>query len=136
MCGVRGAEAEGLGSLVHRGPYADLYLARSPVRGCVVAVWNGEHVAEPTELPEAEALGYLRQVVCAGRAVAEFFMPAKLNYETHGNAVPHLHTRIIPRHWDDPAPGAPLPPHHLRGRPGRAHAADVRALAALLRRYG
>lgn len=36
-------------------------------------------------------------------------MPCQLNYMTFGNAVPHVHTHIVPRHPDDPAPGRPLP---------------------------
>ncbi|MFE2867711.1 hypothetical protein [Embleya sp. NPDC059259] len=41
-----------------------------------------------------------------GRAVEDVFGPWKVNYETLGNALPHLHTHVIPRHRDDPAPGA------------------------------
>jgi diadenosine tetraphosphate (Ap4A) HIT family hydrolase len=35
--------------------------------------------------------------------------PVKLNYDVLGNAVPHLHTHIVPRHADDPRPGWPFP---------------------------
>lgn len=30
-----------------------------------------------------------------------------MNYLTLGNAVPHLHTHLIPRYYGDPAPGRP-----------------------------
>lgn len=26
-----------------------------------------------------------------------------------GNTVPHLHTHVVPRYVDDPAPGGPIP---------------------------
>jgi len=32
-----------------------------------------------------------------------------MNYQTLGNAVPHLHTHLVPRFAQDPAPGRPLP---------------------------
>jgi diadenosine tetraphosphate (Ap4A) HIT family hydrolase len=32
-----------------------------------------------------------------------------MNYKTLGNAVPHLHTHLLPRLAQDPAPGCPLP---------------------------
>jgi len=36
------------------------------------------------------------------------FDPVKLNYLTLGNTIPHLHTHVVPRYRDDPAPGGPI----------------------------
>ena len=36
------------------------------------------------------------------------YRPVKMNLLTMGNAVPHLHTHVVPRYHDDPAPGAPI----------------------------
>ena len=44
-----------------------------------------------------------------GRAIEAAFRPVKMNYETLGNAVPHLHTHVMPRYADDPRPGFPFP---------------------------
>ncbi|MFL5929545.1 MAG: HIT domain-containing protein [Gaiellaceae bacterium] len=33
--------------------------------------------------------------------------PAKLNLQILGNAVPHLHTHVVPRYLDDPEPERP-----------------------------
>ena len=41
-------------------------------------------------------------------AVRARFDPVKLNYLTLGNIVPHLHTHVVPRYRDDPAPGGPI----------------------------
>ena len=41
-------------------------------------------------------------------AVQARFKPVKLNYMTLGNTVPHLHTHVLPRYQDDPAPGGPI----------------------------
>jgi diadenosine tetraphosphate (Ap4A) HIT family hydrolase len=40
--------------------------------------------------------------------VQALFDPVKLNYLTLGNTVPHLHTHVLPRYRDDPAPGGPI----------------------------
>jgi diadenosine tetraphosphate (Ap4A) HIT family hydrolase len=34
---------------------------------------------------------------------------SRSNYELLGNAVPHLHTHLVPRYIDDIAPGRPMP---------------------------
>lgn len=39
---------------------------------------------------------------------------------TFGNAVPHVHTHIVPRYPDDPAPGRPLPDEVFRDAPALA----------------
>jgi diadenosine tetraphosphate (Ap4A) HIT family hydrolase len=41
-------------------------------------------------------------------AVFRAFTPRKLNYELLGNAVPHLHWHLFPRHSDDPHPRGPV----------------------------
>jgi diadenosine tetraphosphate (Ap4A) HIT family hydrolase len=34
--------------------------------------------------------------------------PPRINYECLGNVTAHVHWHVIPRHADDPAPGAPV----------------------------
>src|SRR5215470_9949770 len=63
----------------------------------------------PTELSEAEASGYWAEVLAVARALIEVYKPLKMNYETLGNSLPHLHTHLIPRFTDDPRPGQPFP---------------------------
>ncbi len=81
---------------------------RSRLPGYCVVVWKGHHVAEPTALDPADAAGYWADVVEVGRAVEAEFEPVKLNYLTLGNWVPHLHTHVLPRYREDPAPGGPI----------------------------
>jgi diadenosine tetraphosphate (Ap4A) HIT family hydrolase len=116
------------------GEVSNAVLPRRGVqRGYTVVIWRGRHVVEPTELSEDEAGAYWRDVLRVGRALEERFGPVKLNYETHGNTLPHLHTHVMPRYPDDPRPARPFPypedepsphPEELR--------ADVAALRALL----
>jgi diadenosine tetraphosphate (Ap4A) HIT family hydrolase len=89
--------------------FSDAYLQRrSWQRGYTIVVWRGRHVAEPTELDEAEAGGYWREVLRVGSALGRHYRPVKLNYQILGNAVPHLHAHLLPRFAQDPAPGRPL----------------------------
>ncbi|HEY7070513.1 MAG TPA: HIT family protein [Acidimicrobiales bacterium] len=82
---------------------------RSRLPGYCIAVWRHRHVAEPFELVPEEAAGYWREVTSLARALEDEFRPVKLNLMTLGNAVPHLHTHVVPRYLDDPAPAGPLP---------------------------
>jgi diadenosine tetraphosphate (Ap4A) HIT family hydrolase len=78
-------------------------------RGLTVVIWRGRHVAEPTELNDEEAHGYWRDLLTVGRTLEDVLRPVKTNYNVLGNAVPHLHTHIVPRYADDPRPGWPFP---------------------------
>ena len=114
MCELIKAPDSSWAIQVHAGTYVRAYLPRTgSITGYTVAVWNGRHVAEPTELETAEADGYWREVLRIGRAVAQTFEHAKMNYLTLGNSVPHLHTHIVPRPLLDPAPHRPLPWSYL-----------------------
>lgn len=110
LCDVIGVRENNWGVRVFAGRYVDAYLPRSgSVPGYTVAVWNGRHVSEPTQLEEQEATGFWRETLRVGRAVERCFEHAKMNYQMLGNSVPHLHAHIIPRPLLDPAPNQPLP---------------------------
>jgi diadenosine tetraphosphate (Ap4A) HIT family hydrolase len=100
------------------------------VRGDAVAIWKHRHVAEPTELPAGQAAGFWLEALRAGAAIERHLRPVKLNYLTLGNALPHLHTHIVPRYADDPVPGHPLPFDFLdnQRQPEARLQADVLAL--------
>jgi len=124
------------GARVFSGRCTDAYLSRHDGQpGYTVVVWRGRHVAEPTELTADEASQYWRELLTVARALEEHFQPAKTNYQILGNAVPHLHTHVMLRYEDDPAPGRPLPwPQGARPRvPAERFEAEVAALRARLR---
>jgi len=117
------------------GEIADAYLLRADVqRGLSVVVFRGRHVVEPTELTDAEAAAYGREVLRAARAIQAVMQPVKLNYDVLGNSVPHLHTHLVPRYADDPRPGWPFPfPHpDPPPMPEERLMADVGALRSAL----
>ncbi len=110
MCANQGLEDNGFGRRILKGRYADVFLQRkAPMPGYAIAIWKDGHVAEPMDLDRAAAAGYWQDLLDAARAIRSHYDPAKLNFETLGNAVPHLHTHVLPRYLDDVAPGKPLP---------------------------
>jgi diadenosine tetraphosphate (Ap4A) HIT family hydrolase len=110
MCEAGRPEADQYGVRILQGRYSDAYLQRAKVqRGYTVVIWRGRHVTEPTELGETEAAGYWAEVLAVARALITVYQPLKMNYETLGNSLPHLHTHLLPRFEDDPRPGQPFP---------------------------
>jgi len=90
-------------------PFASVGLERrSKLPGYCVVIWRHGHVAEPMDLAPQDAAGYWHDVVAVAGAIRDEFEPMKLNFLTLGNYVPHLHTHVVPRYVDDPAPGGPL----------------------------
>jgi hypothetical protein len=90
-------------------------------------IWRGRHVVEPYDLTEDEAGAYWNDVLTVARALARHYQPLKMNYQTLGNTVPHLHTHLLPRFVDDPAPGRPFP---LLPQDGTEASVDPHSLAA------
>jgi diadenosine tetraphosphate (Ap4A) HIT family hydrolase len=119
------------------GEVADAYLVRADIqRGLSIVVWRGRHVVEPTELSDAEAAMYGREVLLVGRALEATFSAVKINYDVLGNWVPHLHTHVVPRYAEDPRPGwpFPFPEPDPEPMPDERLAADVTLLRTALAR--
>lgn len=47
-------------------------------------------------------------------AVQQCTAPVKLNYEIHGNSLPHLHVHIFPRYRGDAFEGGPFSPRAVK----------------------
>ena len=69
-----------------------------------------EHVVEPYDLSAEKRLLFWEDTLSAAQAIARVFKPVKMNFQILGNAVPHLHTHIVPRYYGDWAPGRPIDP--------------------------
>jgi 8-oxo-dGTP pyrophosphatase MutT (NUDIX family)/diadenosine tetraphosphate (Ap4A) HIT family hydrolase len=141
MCAEGSRERNSLGDLRILGSaVCDAYLRRVEiVRGYAVAVWRGRHVAELTELSDAEATEFDRSVRVVARALEAHYRPAKLNFLALGNQVPHLHVHIVPRYVTDPDPARPPRFMMAEPRPGHdafiphdVYLADVAALRGLV----
>lgn len=82
------------------GPDAPL-----PGYACVV---SKRHVVEPFDLPADDLAAFWDEAMSAARVLQRLFTPAKLNYEIHGNTIPHLHLHLFPRYAGDPYVGGPI----------------------------
>jgi len=63
-------------------------------------IWNA-HVREMTDLKPAARARLMHAVFATEAAVRKVCAPLKINLASLGNAVPHLHWHVIPRHSDD-----------------------------------
>lgn len=81
----------------------------APVRGYVCLV-SQTHAVELHDLPEPVASAFMRDARMVSRALAAITEAVKLNYEIHGNSLPHLHMHFFPRYRGDRFEGHPIDP--------------------------
>ncbi len=110
MCGSDRPDVDTYGVRIFRSSNVDAVLQRANIqRGYTVVIWRGRHITEPFELDYSESSEYWGAVMRVAETLMNYYKPLKMNYETLGNSVPHLHTHLIPRYVVDPAPGRPFP---------------------------
>jgi diadenosine tetraphosphate (Ap4A) HIT family hydrolase len=91
-------------------------------------VWS-EHLAEFSDLSNADQILCMQAVAVVERVLREVLQPTKINLAALGNVVPHLHWHVIARvDWDSHFP-APVWAQALR-------APEPEKLASLLRSRG
>ncbi len=73
------------------------------------------HVVELHDLTDEEGAAFMRDIRRASRAIGAATEAIKLNYEIHGNTVPHLHLHLFPRYRGDPFEGGPINPRLIQG---------------------
>jgi diadenosine tetraphosphate (Ap4A) HIT family hydrolase len=135
MCAQGRPDENDFGIRVYKSDTADAYLQKADVgqRGSCIVIWRGRHVAEPTQLSDTEAGMYWGDVLRVARAIEVHYTPAKLNLMMLGNALPHLHTHVVPRYVDDRDPGHPPRFMNAGETPAASPIDDVRRDAAKLR---
>ena len=107
----------------------------APVVGYVCLV-SRVHAVELHDLPEESALGFMRDARRVSAAVAAVTNAVKMNYEIHGNSLPHLHMHFFPRYRGDQFEGQPINPRmvvqpvYSKGEFLRIRDAIVRRLSA------
>jgi diadenosine tetraphosphate (Ap4A) HIT family hydrolase len=84
-------------------------MAPLPGYVCVVAK---RHAEEPYELARGQRLVFWEEAMQVAEAVAEAIRPKKMNYEIHGNTIPHVHMHLLPRYDGDPFEGRLIDPAH------------------------
>lgn len=85
----------------------------APMRGYCFLLLK-RHAVELYELAEGEANAFMRDMRRASKAVHEVTGAVKLNYEIHGNTVPHLHLHLFPRYIGDVFENQPINPRSVK----------------------
>jgi len=65
-------------------------------------------VREIYDLPPGDRATHLHEMAEVAHALDRAFAPRKMNYESLGNGVPHLHWHLVPRYDSDPHPRGPV----------------------------
>jgi hypothetical protein len=68
-------------------------------------------VSHPSEL----AAGFMRDAQRVSKSLSAATGAVKLNYEIHGNSLPHLHMHFFPRYRGDRFEGRPIDPKSVFG---------------------
>jgi len=103
------------------GVIAELRVSRltigedSGIRGYCCLVLR-RHAVELHDLTPDEAAALMRDLHDVSGALARVTGAVKLNYEIHGNTIPHLHVHLYPRYPRDPFENAPIDPSRVRGQ--------------------
>ncbi len=84
----------------------------SPIAGYACLVFK-RHAVELHELTTLEGAAFMRDVQRLSSAVAATTSAVKLNYEIHGNTLPHLHMHFFPRYRGDAFENRPIDPRSV-----------------------
>ena len=66
------------------------------------------HVIELYELSDEDSAAFMRDVKVASLALKKGTTAVKINYEIHGNTIPHMHMHLYPRQIGDPFENGPI----------------------------
>ena len=86
----------------------------APVRGYVCLV-SRTHAVELHDLADEVAAAFMRDAQRVSAALSAATGAVKLNYEIHGNSLPHLHMHFFPRYRGDRFEGGPIDPKRVSG---------------------
>jgi diadenosine tetraphosphate (Ap4A) HIT family hydrolase len=106
----------------------------APLPGYVCLV-SKTRLREPYQLPEPERRAFWRDVDDVAAALDSGLRPSKLNYEIHGNTIPHLHLHLFPRYRGDRFEGRPIDARETEPRSERDMASLREAVEGLIRRW-
>jgi diadenosine tetraphosphate (Ap4A) HIT family hydrolase len=78
------------------------------------------HAVELYELSADEAFAFMRDLQSAAEVIQRITGAVKMNYEIHGNTIPHLHLHLYPRFRGDPFENGPINPRLVQESPYEA----------------
>ena len=68
-----------------------------PLKGTCY-VMSKKHAVELFDLADEDAFAFMKDVMVTAKALKEVTGALKINYEIHGNTLPHLHLHLYPRY--------------------------------------
>ena len=86
----------------------------APVRGYACLVCR-THAVELHDLMPEVAAAFMRDAQTVSKALMAATGAVKMNYEIHGNSLPHLHMHLFPRYRGDRFEGRPIDPKSVSG---------------------
>lgn len=75
------------------------------------------HAVELYDLSADEASALMGDIQRVAKALQAITGAVKLNYEIHGNTIPHLHVHLFPRYKGDPFENKPIDPQFIQESP-------------------
>ena len=105
----------------------------APVRGYACLV-SQIHAVELHDLADVTSIAFMRDARKVSKALAIATGAVKLNYEIHGNSLPHLHMHFFPRYRGDQFEDQPINPRLVKSpvyAPGEFQCISDAFLAAL-----
>jgi diadenosine tetraphosphate (Ap4A) HIT family hydrolase len=81
----------------------------APMAG-YVCLFSRTHAVELHDLSQEVAAAFMRDAQRVSKALIAATGAVKLNYEIHGNSLPHLHMHFFPRYRGDRFEGKPIDP--------------------------
>jgi diadenosine tetraphosphate (Ap4A) HIT family hydrolase len=85
----------------------------SPMRGYGCLIFR-RHAVELHDLSPEEGAAFMRDIQRVSRVLKSLTGAVKLNYEVHGNTLPHLHMHFFPRYVGDRFEGGPINPRAVK----------------------
>jgi len=86
---------------------------KAPMPGYVCLV-SRIHAVELHDLSESQGEAFMRDARQVSQALSAATGAIKLNYEIHGNTLPHLHMHFFPRYPGDPFEGGAIEPRRVQ----------------------
>ena len=68
-------------------------------------VLSKKHFVELYEMPKSDMVNFMSDVQMTAKALKTITKAERINYELHGNSMPHMHMHLFPRYIDDLFPG-------------------------------
>jgi diadenosine tetraphosphate (Ap4A) HIT family hydrolase len=84
--------------------------ANAPALPGTCALFHKRHAVHLHDLALEEGAAFMHDVQTVSAALFQASGAAKMNYEIHGNTIPHLHLHLFPRYRGDAFESRPIDP--------------------------